>query len=149
MSFTVIWFLIPPPQEAIVATGFFRLNFYDSNTGETSNIIFTEDISLYGSKESKFYFNDLYWLRNDEYFLSNNTKICLTSFSSHIDPCSRSWYIWMLRIRIRLIKFSMMRLRMLTMPNLIYFNAYADPWIPSYMYLSGSGIIMRIPPNLT
>jgi hypothetical protein len=53
---------------------FFRLNFYDSNTGETSSIIFTEDISLYGSKEPKFYFNDLYWLRNDEYFLSNNSN---------------------------------------------------------------------------
>lgn len=55
---------------------FFRLYFYDSNSGETSNLIFTEDLDVYATTEAVIPFNRLYWLRNDKDFTGNtNNKI--------------------------------------------------------------------------
>ena len=51
---------------------FFRLYFYDSNSGDTSNLIFTEDIDVYQTTTATLPFNRLYWLRNDEFFVKNN-----------------------------------------------------------------------------
>lgn len=53
---------------------FFRLYFYDTNSGETNSLIFTEDLDVDETIEPKLYFNRLYWLRNDEYFVDNNTN---------------------------------------------------------------------------
>lgn len=53
---------------------FFKLNFYDSNTGETNNFIFSEYINTFDSTKPTFKLNTLYWLRNDEYFMDNNTN---------------------------------------------------------------------------
>jgi hypothetical protein len=53
---------------------FFRLYFYDSNSGETSSLIFTEDIDVDYSLKPEFSLNRLYWLRNDQYFVKNNTN---------------------------------------------------------------------------
>jgi hypothetical protein len=51
---------------------FFRLYFYDSNSGETNNLIFTEDINVKQSLNATFSFNELYWLRTDDFFNKNN-----------------------------------------------------------------------------
>jgi hypothetical protein len=51
---------------------FFRLYFYDSNSGETNNLIFTEDLNIYDTTTAILPFNRLYWLRNDEFFFKNN-----------------------------------------------------------------------------
>ena len=51
---------------------FFRLYFYDSNSGETSNLIFTEDLDVGETKEPIISFNNLYWLRNDKFFVDSN-----------------------------------------------------------------------------
>jgi hypothetical protein len=51
---------------------FFRLYFYDSNSGDTSNLLFTEDITAYNSTMPQFSFNELYWLRNDVDFQKTN-----------------------------------------------------------------------------
>ena len=51
---------------------FFRLYFYDSNSGDTNNLLFTEDISAYNSEMPQFSFNELYWLRNDSVFQNSN-----------------------------------------------------------------------------
>jgi len=51
---------------------FFRLYFYDSNDINTDNLLFTEDINIYNSRQSVFSFNELYWLRNDSFFIENN-----------------------------------------------------------------------------
>ena len=51
---------------------FFRLYFYDSNSGETSNLIFTEDLDVGETREPIISFNELYWLRNDKFFIKNN-----------------------------------------------------------------------------
>lgn len=54
---------------------FFRLYFYDSNSGETNNLIFTEDLNIFNTTNALLPFNRLYWLRNDEFFNnSNNNK---------------------------------------------------------------------------
>lgn len=53
---------------------FFRLYFYDTNSGETSNLIFTEDLNVGETTQPIIPFNRLYWLRNDEYFKENNTN---------------------------------------------------------------------------
>lgn len=50
---------------------FFRLYFYDSNSGETSNLIFTEDLNIYNTTSAILPFNRLYWLRNDTDFVGN------------------------------------------------------------------------------
>jgi len=51
---------------------FFRLYFYDSNSGETNNLIFTEDLNIYDTTTAILPFNRLYWLRNDDFFFKNN-----------------------------------------------------------------------------
>lgn len=53
---------------------FFRLYFYDTNSGETNNLIFTEDLDVSETVQPIISFNGLYWLRNDEYFLNNNNN---------------------------------------------------------------------------
>lgn len=54
---------------------FFRLYFYDSNSGDTNNLIFTEDLNVYSTTTAILPFNRLYWLRNDKNFIeSNNNK---------------------------------------------------------------------------
>ena len=53
---------------------FFRLYFYDSNSGETSNLIFTEDLSVYNTTTAMIPFNRLYWLRNDKDFIGNTNN---------------------------------------------------------------------------
>jgi hypothetical protein len=53
---------------------FFRLYFYDSNSGDTSSLIFTEDLDIGETSKPKIIFNSLYWLRNDEFFIKNNTN---------------------------------------------------------------------------
>jgi len=53
---------------------FFRLYFYDSNSGDTNNLIFTEDINVFDTTKPIIPFNRLYWLRNDDYFVKNNTN---------------------------------------------------------------------------
>lgn len=53
---------------------FFRLYFYDTNSGDTSSLIFTEDIDVDYTTTPKFSLNRLYWLRNDQYFVDNNTN---------------------------------------------------------------------------
>lgn len=53
---------------------FFRLYFYDSNSGDTSSLIFTEDIDIDWTTTPVFSLNELYWLRNDKYFIDNNTN---------------------------------------------------------------------------
>ena len=53
---------------------FFRLYFYDSNSGDTSSLIFTEDLDIGETTKPKIIFNSLYWLRNDEFFIKNNTN---------------------------------------------------------------------------
>ena len=53
---------------------FFRLYFYDSNSGDTSNLIFTEDLNVNGTAQPILQLNRLYWLRNDEYFIKNNNN---------------------------------------------------------------------------
>lgn len=53
---------------------FFRLYFYDSNDPNTDNLLFTEDINVYNTIETIFSFNELYWLRNDSFFIENSTN---------------------------------------------------------------------------
>lgn len=53
---------------------FFRLYFYDSNSGDTSNLIFTEDLDIGETNQPTINLNSLYWLRNDEYFIKNNNN---------------------------------------------------------------------------
>jgi len=53
---------------------FFRLYFYDTNSGDTSNLIFTEDLSVNTTTQPIIKFNRLYWLRNDNYFVDNNNN---------------------------------------------------------------------------
>ncbi len=53
---------------------FFRLYFYDSNDSENNVLIFTEDIDVDYSLKPEFSLNRLYWLRNDQYFVDNNTN---------------------------------------------------------------------------
>lgn len=53
---------------------FFRLYFYDSNSGDTSNLIFSEDLDIGETTEPIINFNSLYWLRNDDYFIKNNSN---------------------------------------------------------------------------
>jgi hypothetical protein len=53
---------------------FFRLYFYDSNTGETSNLIFTEDLNVYGTTTPMIPLNRIYWLRNDKDFIGNTNN---------------------------------------------------------------------------
>ena len=53
---------------------FFRLSFYDSNSGDTNNLIFTEDIDIDWTDKPVFTLNNLYWLRNDTFFVENNTN---------------------------------------------------------------------------
>lgn len=51
---------------------FFRLYFYDSNSGDTNNLLFIEDINCYNTTKSELYLDRLYWLRNDPYFTDTN-----------------------------------------------------------------------------
>jgi hypothetical protein len=51
---------------------FFRLNFYDSNSGETNTVLFTEDVNVYKTEKPILTFNELYWLRTDDFFTQNN-----------------------------------------------------------------------------
>lgn len=51
---------------------FFRLYFYDSSSGDTNNLIFTEDLDVDYTIKPELKFNRLYWLRNDDYFIKNN-----------------------------------------------------------------------------
>jgi len=53
---------------------FFRLYFYDTNSGDTNNLIFTEDLDVDGTTQPILPFNRLYWLRNDEYFIQNGNN---------------------------------------------------------------------------
>jgi hypothetical protein len=53
---------------------FFRLYFYSTNSGDTNNLIFTEDLNVEGTIQPTIPFNRLYWLRNDEYFVNNNNN---------------------------------------------------------------------------
>jgi hypothetical protein len=53
---------------------FFRLYFYDSNSGDTNNLIFTEDINVFDTTTAILPFNRLYWLRNDKDFISSNNN---------------------------------------------------------------------------
>lgn len=53
---------------------FFRLYFYDTNSGDTNNLIFTEDINVYNTTNAVLPFNRLYWLRNDPYFIETNNN---------------------------------------------------------------------------
>lgn len=53
---------------------FFRLYFYDTNSGDTNNLIFTEDLDVGETAQPIIPFNRLYWLRNDEYFKENNNN---------------------------------------------------------------------------
>ena len=53
---------------------FFRLYFYDSNSGDTNNLIFTEDLNVFDTTTAVFPFNRLYWLRNDKDFIGTNNK---------------------------------------------------------------------------
>lgn len=53
---------------------FFRLYFYDTNSGDTNNLIFTEDLNIDDTLQPIIPFNRLYWLRNDEYFTKNNNN---------------------------------------------------------------------------
>jgi hypothetical protein len=53
---------------------FFRLYFYDSNSGDTSNLLFVEDLNVSETEEPKIILNRLYWLRNDTFFMKNNTN---------------------------------------------------------------------------
>ena len=53
---------------------FFRLYFYDTNSGDTNNLIFTEDLDVGETTQPIIPFNRLYWLRNDEYFKENNNN---------------------------------------------------------------------------
>lgn len=53
---------------------FFRLYFYDSNSGDTSSLIFTEDLGVYNTTTPTLPFNRLYWLRSDNFFVKNNTN---------------------------------------------------------------------------
>jgi hypothetical protein len=53
---------------------FFRLYFYDTNSGDTNNLIFTEDLNVYATEKPVIPFNRLYWLRNDDFFVKNNTN---------------------------------------------------------------------------
>jgi len=53
---------------------FFRLYFYDTNSGDTNNLIFTEDLDVGETTEPIIPLNRLYWLRNDEYFKENNNN---------------------------------------------------------------------------
>lgn len=52
---------------------YFRLYFFDSNDGNTRNLLFTEDIDVFGSIKPSFNLNRLYWLRDDQYYLSTNS----------------------------------------------------------------------------
>ena len=52
---------------------FFRLYFYDSNSGETSNLLFTEDIPVIQKNEAVFPLRRLYWDRNDD-LMDNSFK---------------------------------------------------------------------------
>jgi hypothetical protein len=53
---------------------YFRLYFFDTNSGETNNLIFTEDLNIEDTTKAIIPFNRLYWLRNDEYFIKNNNN---------------------------------------------------------------------------
>lgn len=53
---------------------FFRLYFYDTNSGDTNNLIFTEDLDVGETTQPIIPFNRLYWLRNDDYFKNNNNN---------------------------------------------------------------------------
>lgn len=53
---------------------FFRLYFYDTNSGDTNNLIFTEDLNVGETTQPIIPLNQLYWLRNDEYFNNNNNN---------------------------------------------------------------------------
>jgi hypothetical protein len=45
---------------------YFRLYFYDSNTGETANLLFTEDFPVEQEANAKFVLKTLWWNREDE-----------------------------------------------------------------------------------
>jgi hypothetical protein len=53
---------------------FFRLYFYDTNSGDTNQLIFTEDLDVDSTTQPIIPLNRLYWLRNDEYFIKNNNN---------------------------------------------------------------------------
>jgi hypothetical protein len=50
---------------------YFRLYFYDSNSGETANLLFTEDVPVIQNTVAKFPLTRLYWDRGD--VLMNNS----------------------------------------------------------------------------
>jgi len=54
---------------------FFKLNFRNTNSGETNTTIFSEYINVFDTLQPKFYFNSLYWLRNDDFFIDNNNRV--------------------------------------------------------------------------
>jgi hypothetical protein len=53
---------------------FFRLYFYDSNSGDTNNLIFTEDLDVFETETPIMSLNRLYWLRDDVFFRNGNTN---------------------------------------------------------------------------
>lgn len=53
---------------------FFRLYFYDSIDTENSQLLFTEDLDVGETTTPTFNFNELYWLRNDKFFIENNSS---------------------------------------------------------------------------
>ena len=58
-------------EKNVFKKSFFRLYFYDSNSGDTSNLIFTEDLNITG-QSAIIDFGRFYWLRNDPYFITND-----------------------------------------------------------------------------
>jgi hypothetical protein len=50
---------------------YFRLYFYDSNTGETANLLFTEDLPVKQTETATFNLKKLFWEKDD--VIMNNT----------------------------------------------------------------------------
>jgi len=53
---------------------YFRLYFYDSNTGETANLLFTEDIDVIDNDAAVFPLKRLYWDRDDSLMFNSFTN---------------------------------------------------------------------------
>jgi hypothetical protein len=54
---------------------FFRLYFFDTNDTKNQNLLFTEEIDVFNSQKPEFIFNRIFWLQEDEFFMTNNNRV--------------------------------------------------------------------------
>lgn len=52
---------------------FFRLYFFDNNNNNTQNLMLTEEFNVFDTLTPEFDLNKIFWLKNDQIFLSGGT----------------------------------------------------------------------------